>query len=211
MVSGGTDGGATIASGGTEFVSSGGFAIFAMVQNDGLGPAAGGLVVFGAGTSEQAVVFSNSQEAILSGGTASAASVLSGGVELVFSGGTDIGTTVSAGGQLDVGIIVSGVVSSAGGTAIDEQIQAGGTETVFSGGTDISATVRADGTMLVSSGATVVAPTIDSGGEILVLSGGTGDIQRWVRPRHFPSSRRHRDADVRRLSAPAGRSEWAHC
>ena len=131
------------------------------------------------------------QEAVFSGGTDISATIASGGVEFVFTSGTAIGTTVR--GVLDIGIIVSGVVSSAGGTVIDPIVKSHGVLDVFSGGiasnttvksggkeiaffdgADVNATVSNGGAEIVSSGGTAIGVTVDKGGEL--IAGGSTEV-----------------------------------
>ena len=77
VLSGGTDSGITVSSGGTE-------------------------IVFAGGTASATVI--DGSEIVLSGGVASGTIVSSGGTEIVSAGGTASETTVSSGGTLDVSV-----------------------------------------------------------------------------------------------------------
>ena len=110
--------------GAVVFVSSGGLAISTIVMSTGVGANNGGLILqgdSGGGTAIKTLVNSGGQEAVFSGGTDRNGTIGNGGIEFVFTSGNAIGTTVR--GTLDVGIIVSGVVSSAGGTVVNTLVK----------------------------------------------------------------------------------------
>ncbi len=158
--------GATISSGGFEFVDSGGLLAGTIVSSGGSdavnsGGIATGTVLFSGGTDGVFVggtavgtIVAGGGEYIYSGGTASGAIVSGGGYEYVTSGGTAIGTVVSSGA---VEIISSG--GNASGTAV----YSGGTEYVYSAGTASGTVVSAGATENVWIGATAIG-TILAGG-----------------------------------------------
>jgi autotransporter passenger strand-loop-strand repeat protein len=89
----GVDFGATVSSGGPQYVDSGGVA-------------------------NAAVILSGATQSVV--GTTSAATISSGGVEVVYSGGIADGTTVLSGGEIEIyaGAVVSGLTVSSGGIEV---------------------------------------------------------------------------------------------
>ena len=120
LIDGGTVSGATINSGGTELVLSGGSDLGARISR-------GEVDVFGTARSD--TIFTGSQ-VVESGGTASS-SIVSGGKLIVLSAGIASATTVSSGGNLTIS-----------GTASGSTVSGGGVELVRSGGTAVSACRR---------------------------------------------------------------------
>ena len=144
---------ATVASGGTLAVSSGGTL--------SAGTISGLLTISAGGTVIGATLASGGVETIASGGVSQSATVASGGTLGVSSGGT-----VSAG-------TISGLLSvSAGGTAIGETIASGGIETIASGGVSQSAMVASGGLLNIGAGGGASNTAISVGGRI-INSGGS--------------------------------------
>jgi autotransporter passenger strand-loop-strand repeat protein len=182
--------------GAVVFVSSGGLAISTIVMSTGVGANNGGLILqgdSGGGTAIKTLVNSGGQEAVFSGGTDRNGTIGNGGIEFVFTSGNAIGTTVR--GTLDVGIIVSGAVSSAGGIVVNTLVKSPGVLNVFSGGiasnttvtsgakeivffsgVDIRTKISSGGAEIVSSGGTSIGATINKGGELIAANGGSADV-----------------------------------
>ncbi len=155
----------------------------------------GTLDVLYGGTAETPTVSSGGVQYVYSGGAASATNVVSGGIEEIFASGTDSGGTVSSGGvEYDLGT-ASGVAVSGGrqfvyGSAAATSLGNGGVEEIFAGGTDSGTivssggseydfgtaggdTLSGGGVQYVESAATATATTLVSGGIEDILAGGT--------------------------------------
>ena len=138
VLSGGRMSGTVISSGGIVFVSGGGVTVANMptptVPAEAL--AAWFFPAPTAGNCERHHRQRHRAGSGILGGTDFGATAIAGGVVDVFSGGVGSGEVVESGGILHVGLIKSGIVSSAGGVAVNAVVQSGGTEQAIFGGVD---------------------------------------------------------------------------
>ncbi len=178
LSSGGVASGTTVWSGGVEVVNG--------VVNGASVSSGGEEYVVGGGLASNTIL--NGGEALVFG-TASGSIIYSGGVEFVQSGGSDVGAEISSGGQLDVlsGGIASGTIVAGGGsqivnfggTAGATTVSSGGSEIVDSGGVASATTVASGGSQTVNSGGSASDVAMHgsasiSGGTLELLSGASG-------------------------------------
>ena len=154
-MSGGTDSGGLVVSGGTETVQKG-------------------------GSGMNVTVVSGGTEMVQSGGDLISAALSSGGSFDLVAGSTVNGGFVWSGGTLVVsdGVTVTSMVIASGGTEIVEsggttKNTVGGAATVMSGGTDSGGFVDSGGTETVQKGGTGMNVTVVAGGTEIVQFGGT--------------------------------------
>jgi autotransporter passenger strand-loop-strand repeat protein len=140
-----------IASGGTEFVHSGGAAISTTIG-------AAGIVL------------------VSSGGTAGFTTMSSAAGLVILPGGAQTSTTVLTVGQIvSTGIVLvqaNSQVTVYGLIAIDVAVGSGATAYVLRSGTTSASTVNSGGTEIVYSGGTTTATTVSTGGSEVVFGSG---------------------------------------
>ena len=173
FASGGVDSASLIATGGIQYVYSGGAAHSDTVASGG--------EQYDHGLTVSTTVSRGGTETVLSGGSEDYSQVY--GAELISSGGRGYGDTIYSGGQLTVfdGGVDSGssvesggevFVSSGGGYTSDTTIHAGGAETI-PGGIEYDSLIY--GSEVASSGGNAVSDTVESGGSEVVSSGGLAE------------------------------------
>jgi autotransporter passenger strand-loop-strand repeat protein len=169
VFAGGLASGTVLASGGQETVLSGGTEIGATVSSGGgiqLGFGPFGNESGSAGGVDSGTTLSGGFETVFSGGVTSNVLVLSGGNETVVAGGTAVSATVSSGGSIQLGYGAFGNQSgSAGGTDISG-VLSGGFEGVNSGGVASNVLVLSGGFQNVFSGGIASNTTVLTGGSI---------------------------------------------
>ena len=194
VLSGGTDSGGAINSGGTLIIEHGGTDIATTISKNGTG------IVFFGGAASGVTILSGGTEIVATGGTASIAAATSGimlasggNAEIILQGVTVSGGTLetAAGGQIDVsgagnvlsGIHVRGSVTVEGGgtlTLSGGMLSAGAIVETASGGTAIvSGTLTNGGTLYASASGGLVqiaSGTVVNGG-IAEVGNGIVDIQ----------------------------------
>jgi autotransporter passenger strand-loop-strand repeat protein len=191
----GVDISATILSGGTQEIFSGGSALTAMVSRGGK------QIVLAGGTAIGATVISGGTQQVTLGGNATGTVVKSGGTEVVLSGGTAIDWTVSNGGTA---VLSSGATAIFINSASEGQFQALGGSVVIreilSGSTVTGLTISAETEEVFGVD---ISATILSGGTQEIFSGGSA-LTATVRRRTNSPCRRHGDRRDRRLRRYAG-------
>jgi autotransporter passenger strand-loop-strand repeat protein len=165
----------SVASGGIQYVESGGFAYGALIANGG------SEIVSSGGTDVSATISSGGTE-YLAGGTALGAGVQSGGLLYVSAGGAAVDATllsggmdfVTAGGTTTSTSIASGAIDNvSGGTAYGARIGGGGIQLVFGGGDASASTVASGGQALIGSNGAAYGVLVQKLGLAEILAGGS--------------------------------------
>ncbi|MBQ7607190.1 MAG: AIDA repeat-containing protein [Desulfovibrionaceae bacterium] len=151
VTSGGVARGATVKTGGKQYISLGGVAVDTNVKS-------GGLQIVRSGRASGAMLYGSQN--VSKGGVATSAAIFSGGRQYVHSGGKAVGTVVSKGGNQS---ILTGGLASA--TTLY-----GGQTLISSGGRACDVTVRG-GKLIAKDGARISSVSVKSGGKLSIAQG----------------------------------------